>query len=287
MIALVLSILCSTAIFVLFKLFEKHRINIFQAIVVNYFTAFGIGILFFASDWEPAAMHAPNWIYFVFVSSLLFIGLFLIMGISSQKNGVASTSVAVKMSMAFSMILMIVLYGESLNFLKILGILLALLGVMLVSFSGAKNSKRNSAWMLLFLFVGSGMLDFVLNYAQKNVLGVLSPALFSAFGLGCAGLIGLIILLYQLVKKRQQIHFKSILAGIVLGIPNFFSIYLLLLSYKTTGLNDSSVLALTNVGVVVCSALIGFSFFKESRSSLKFLGLVASISAIVSLYFAN
>ena len=45
MIYLILSILSSTAIFVLFKLFNKYNIDTLQAIVVNYFTAFAFGII--------------------------------------------------------------------------------------------------------------------------------------------------------------------------------------------------------------------------------------------------
>lgn len=287
MIALVLSIACSASIFVLFKLFEKYRINIFQAIVMNYFTAFLIGILLFGGHWKSDLLNDPQWLNFVLLASILFIGLFLVMGYSSQRNGVASTSVAVKMSMAFSMILMIMAYSERLSPLKLTGIILALVGVLLVSVSRKTTNAANSSWMLIFLFVGSGTLDFVLNYTQKNVLGSLSPALFTAFGLGCAGLISMIILIVQVLRGEEKINFRSSIAGVLLGIPNYFSIYFLLLSYKTTGLSDSSVLALTNVGVVICSAIAGFLFFKEKRSTQKILGLLAALTAIVSLYFAE
>ena len=62
------------------------------------------------------------------------------MGVSSQKNGVALTSIAVKMSMAISMMFMIVLYRESLSILKITGIIFAFLGVFLVTFSNNQNA---------------------------------------------------------------------------------------------------------------------------------------------------
>jgi hypothetical protein len=46
------------------------------------------------------------------------------------------------------------------------------------------------------------MLDFILNFVQKYELGVLTPSLFSAFGFGIAGCIGLSILIVQILKKK-------------------------------------------------------------------------------------
>lgn len=288
MIPLIFSIFSSSLIFVIFKLFPKYRIDTFQAIVFNYFTAFICGILLFGHEWKEEALQVGNWPWFVGIAGILFISLFMLIGKSSQKNGVALTSIAVKMSMAISLMFVIILYRESLSFLKISGITLAFLGVFLVTFTRSNEKKDKSAtWMLLILFIGSGFLDFLLNYVQKFELIFLSPSLFSAFGFGVAGIIGLSILLFQLFTKKAILSYRSILAGIILGIPNYFSIYLLILSYKSTGWNDSTVLAITNVSVVMISALIGFLAFKENTTARKIIGLIAAIAAIVLLYFAN
>ena len=288
MIPLIFSILCSSLIFVIFKLFPKYQIDTFQAIVFNYFTAFICGIALFGNEWKSQALSTGNWPMLVVLSGVLFISLFLLMGKSSQQNGVALTSIAVKMSMAISMLFMIVLYKESLSVLKITGIALAILGVFLVSFSQSDEKKENSAvWMLFFLFVGSGFLDFILNYVQRYELHFLTPSLFSAFGFGVAGIIGLGSLIFQIRTGKTTFSPRSILAGIVLGIPNYFSIFLLMLSYKSTGWNDSTVLAITNVSVVILAALVGFLSFKENVTVRKILGLLAAIAAIVILYFAN
>ena len=254
----------------------------------NYFTAFICGIALFGNEWNNKALSAGNWPLFVLLSGVLFISLFLLMGKSSQQNGVALTSIAVKMSMAISVLFMIVLYKESLSVLKIMGVALAILGVFLVSFSQSKDKKVNSAlWMLFFLFIGSGFLDFILNYVQRYELQFLSPSLFSAFGFGVAGIVGLGSLIFQIRSGNTKFSPRSVIAGIVLGIPNYFSIFLLMLSYKSTGWSDSTVLAITNVSVVMLAALIGFLAFKENVTVRKVFGLSAAIAAIVILYFAN
>jgi drug/metabolite transporter (DMT)-like permease len=286
---LILSILCSSIIFVLFKLFPRFGVDTFQAIVFNYVTAFLCGILFFGHEWNPHALESGNWPLFVLLAAALFISLFILMGLSSQKNGVAMTSIAVKMSMAISLILMIVLYNEDLGWMKVAGIALAFTGVFLVSYTGKSNNSaaKSEVWMLATLFIGSGILDFILNYVQKHHLEHLTPSLFSAFGFGGAGLIGFAILMTQIFRKQASLSIKNIVAGVALGIPNYFSIYLLMESYRSTGWNDSTVLAVINVSIVMISSVIGFIAFKENVTIKKIIGLVAAIAAIVVLYLAS
>jgi drug/metabolite transporter (DMT)-like permease len=288
MIALLFSVLCSSFLFVLFKLFPKYNIDTFQAIVVNYFTAFLCGIILFKNEWKTEVMDNLDWIYYAIGSAVLFISLFILMGKSSQSNGVAQTSVAVKMSMAVSVVCMILWYNEPLSFWKIGGVLLACTGVYLVSKNSNKEEKSSSAtWMLPVLFLGSGALDFLLNYVQNYHLEVLTPSLFSAFGFGIAGIIGSFFLAIKVIRKRAQLEWRNVIAGIFLGIPNFFSIYLLIVSYTSTGWDDSSVLAIINVSVVLISAVLGFIVFRERVSLSKILGLVAAIAAILFLFLSN
>ena len=288
MIALAGTIISSTLIFVIFRLFEKYKVDTFQAIVFNYFTAFICGFLLYSNEFSSKIWIQLDWIPYTFLVSLLFISLFFLMGQSSQKNGVAITSVAVKMSLAVSMVGMILIYNEALTLLKITGILLALAGVLLVSISKNTSSNSNSSWkMLLVLFIGSGILDLTLNYTQQHVLNELTPALFSSFGFGIAGIIGSFVIIYQMVFKSVQIKLKNIIAGIILGIPNYFSIFLLLKTYEFIDLTNSSILAIVNVSVVVFSAIFGFVIFRELFTTQKAIGLLASILAILSLYFAS
>jgi drug/metabolite transporter (DMT)-like permease len=164
---------------------------------------------------------------------------------------------------------------------------MAIIGVLLVSFDKSSSKQKPVIWMLLVLFFGSGMLDFVLNFVQKYMLTNLTAALFSAIGFGIAGFFGVIMLVNSVFRKQTQLSLKNVFAGICLGIPNFFSIYLLITAYSSTGWSDSTVLAVVNVSIVITSAILGFIAFKEALSKQKLLGLVCSILAIGLLYAAN
>ena len=288
MIALAGTIISSTLIFVIFRLFEKYKIDTFQAIVFNYFTAFICGVVLYYHELSLEIWKDLNWLPYTLLVSILFISLFFVMGKSAQKNGVAMTSISVKMSLAVSMIGMILIYNETITLFKIIGILLALSGVLLISFEKNKSgTSTNSLKMLLILFIGSGILDLSLNYTQQHVLIHLTPALFSSFGFGLAGVTGTLILIYQAYFKSVSIKFKNIVAGIILGIPNYFSIFLLLKSYEVIDYTNSSILAIVNVSVVVFSAVFGFVIFREIFTVKKGIGLIASLSAILFLYLAS
>jgi drug/metabolite transporter (DMT)-like permease len=290
MIYLIASILISSLIFVIFKLFKKYKIDTLQAIVFNYLIASACGLLIYGKDLKQEAFQNAEWFPFVIISGFLFIASFLVMGFSSQRNGVAMTSVAVKMSMAISILLMIVVYGEKITFLKIFGIILAILGVLLMSVNKKNEivvNKKPVLWMLLFLFIGGGMLDFVLNYSQNNVMTHIPSSIFSAFGFLVAFSIGLIVLLYTFIKKTKKFKWKNLIAGIALGIPNYFSILFLITSYSKLDWDDSTILAVTNISIVIISAFTGFIAFREELTVRKIIGLCSAVIAILCLYLGS
>ena len=265
---------------------DRFNIGTFQAIVANYFTAFLCGILMHVNECSTDSFVHLEWLPFVSLSAVLFITLFIMMAISAQKNGIAATSVAVKMSMAVSMLGMIFIYNEVISCAKLVGIFCALIGVFLIASSGEKSNKSNAAYMLIVLFIGSGLLDLNLNYAQNHVFNHISSSIFTAYGFAAAGTIGVVVHIIQRFRgKSQPIKAKNLIAGFLLGIPNYYSIYFLLESYQILTWQDSSILAVVNVSVVLLSVIIGFIVFKEVISKRKLIGILAALIAIFLLYF--
>ena len=111
MVIIGLSILSSSIIFVVFKLFKRYRVDTFQAIVFNYFTACAIGLLLFRNEWNPSSLEHIEWLAPMLICSVLFISHLIIMGLSSQNNVVSSTTIAYKMSIALSLVLMILCHN--------------------------------------------------------------------------------------------------------------------------------------------------------------------------------
>jgi drug/metabolite transporter (DMT)-like permease len=281
MISISIAVITVTWIFILFKLFPKYNINTFQAVVFNYLAAFCCGIILYGNQITQKIVIHYEWMIWAIICGALFISLFFLMGKSSQNNGVSLTTVVVKMSMAFSMILMIIIYHETLTIYKIAAISLALVGIFFLSKEKQNSEKKNNDKILLIiLFIGCGLLDFVLNYVQNFKLQYISSPLFSAFGLGLAGVIGCLILIIKSFKRKEKVTFKNIVAGILLGVPNYFSIYYLIHSYEVLDLPDSTVLALLNVLSVLASLVAGYFMFKEKITWLKSVGIICCLISI-------
>lgn len=281
MIALLGTIISSSLLFIIFRLFPKYRIDTTQAIVFNYFTAFTTGILFSGLNPSIPELVHSGLIPWLLLCGFLFISLFISMGFSSQQNGIGITSVAVKMSLALSGISFMFIHNEPFSSIKIGGLLVAITGIILITQQPGKQYENRNYGMILYLFIGSAGLDVVLNAIKMYYANGYPDALFTAFGFLFAGIIGLLWLVIRWLKTKQKIALRNIIAGIVLGIPNYFSIYFLVKAYESTVWSNSAVLAVMNISIVGLAALLGILIFRESVTLKKLIGLGLSILAIL------
>jgi drug/metabolite transporter (DMT)-like permease len=270
-------------------LFDVLKINTFQAIVVNYLTAAILG--FYLSNNSVSFQQIPSqpWFLGAFLLGIMFILVFNVMALTSQKNGLSVASVSSKMSVVIAIIFGVWYYEESIGLVKLIGILLALVAVYLTSIK-EKNEivKKNKDFLFpVLLFFGSGAIDTSLKYVETSFVAEGGVPLFSATIFGCAFGLGVIVLLYQKVKGILSFEFKSILGGILLGVPNYFSIVYLLKALSTEGMESSTAFTLNNVGIVILSTLFGLFIFKEKLISKNWFGIIIAIVSIILIMSVN
>ena len=273
---LILSIVSTTLVFVIFKLFSKFKINNLKAIITNYFTAHFIGTLH-AGGYNPVEVFNSNWIWVALILGGLFISLFNLMALTAQKNGVSVASVANKMSVVIPVFIAIAIFGENASLIKGLGIALACIGVWLTSSKASTGSRSNNLLFPIVLFLGSGILDAIFVYATKELLSG-NENLFSAMIFLFAGLMGVS---YLIVKKDFRFKLKDILWGIVLGSINYFSIYFVLKALTNSPWESSVVFPINNMAIVGVSSVVSLLLFKEKLSLKNWGGILVSILAIV------
>ena len=286
---LLISICISSFLFVIFKLFDVLKVNTFQSIVVNYFVAAVLG--FYLSNNSVSFQEIPNqpWFIGAFLLGIMFILVFNVMALTSQKNGLSVASVSSKMSVVIAIVFGVWYYEESLGFIKLLGILLALIAVYLTSVKEKKETtvKQVSLLFPILLFFGSGAIDTSLKFIETRFVEEGGVPLFSATIFGCAFILGMIILLYQIIRGAFRLEFKNILGGILLGVPNYFSIVYLLKALSTDGMESSTAFTLNNVGIVILSTLFGLFIFKEKLIWKNWLGIVIAIVSILLVMSTN
>jgi uncharacterized membrane protein len=74
--------------------------------------------------------------------------------------------------------------------------------------------------------------------------------------------------------------FKDILAGIGLGLPNYFSIYFLIGALRSD-IANTKVFILNNVAIVLISTLLGILFFNEKLLKKNWIGIGLAVISII------
>jgi drug/metabolite transporter (DMT)-like permease len=279
MIDLWLSIACSSILVTFFKLFGKYNIQNLQAIVVNYLTAAISGYLLF--PFSIKEIISGEWMIHGIILGIVFISIFLVMALTTQKVGMAVTSIAGKMSMIVAILVGDIFLNEKIQLIQWIGITIALIAVFAISYQ--KERKIDKAWILLLpviLFTGSGFIDSYMFIAQKMILSKndFVPFISTVFFFAFIG--GFIYLVYEKFTSRIQLDYKSGIAGIILGLFNWGSLFFLL-----RALQQGSVvmIAFNNIGIVVATAFIGILIFKEKYTSINYAGIILSVLSIILL----
>ena len=285
---LIATILCNAILTVIFKLFEKFGVNTLQAIVFNYWTCVITGSIFLGSFPISAASTSEPWLPWALLAGAGFIGLFNLLGYCTQKDGITTTTVANKISLVIPVLFSVLLYGETATWLKIIGILLAFPAVYFTTRVRDEAGKKQEFFWPALLFIGSGLLDTLVKFIEQRFLH--TPLLASVFTIhvfAVAGCIGLLIIGTLLLRRRIKLSFKNVIAGIILGVPNYFSIYYFIRFLNSDVMQSSAAIPVNNIAIVMVSAITAMIFFKEKPERYRVIGLLLSIVSIVLIAFAD
>jgi len=284
MIYILLSILSSTSIFVIFKFVDLKKLDALNIIIINYFIATSIGFLLFFNKFINlfSQFDISSYILSAIIGIFFFIG-FILLEKTIKTSGLSITSVASKMSVVIPIIFSIVFYNETINYLKITGIILALISIFMIVYRKNNHKKEIITLLPLLLFVFMGTIDSFIKYAQvhifdKDVNAIIFTSLLFFFSFISS-------LIYYIINKKQTKIIKSntIIFGSALGLVNFSSIYFLIKAFDTNIFNSSVIFGINNTAIVVLSILIGLLFFKEKITKFNFAGIIVSIIAITIL----
>ncbi len=294
MLFLIGSIIFTSYLTLSFKVLERYRINNLQAIVFNYFTCVAVGILVDGkSPIKADSLHEP-WISWSVVLGCLFVFMFNVVAFTTQKMGVAVASVTNKLSLVIPFIFSIYLYNESAGFLKIAGIVVAMLAVIFTCWPekdhvlAGSHKKVNSFLLIglpLVMFVGSGLMDTMIKYIESSFLDEANKNAFLITTFLIAGSVGLFILLSLMLIGKIKFDYRAVIAGVAIGIPNYVSIWCLVRVLRDYAGNSSTIMPINNMGIVLFSTVLAFFLFKERLTKLNWAGIILSMIAIAVIAY--
>jgi hypothetical protein len=285
MLYLILSILSNVGILLVFRIAGLRKVHALSMVVVNYLIATILGITVFLLDGKALRLNnlEPNFYFVTIVIGVLFMLLFLVVQSSSNKAGMAITSVAAKLSVLIPVIVSLFIDPlDTLNITKVVGLSVMFLAVVLIIYNPNLLLKRKLEFFLpLVLFLGMGVLDSVVKTSQQFVIGEERVPLFTLLSFFVAGISGTTLII---IRKEigNLFNAKNALFGLALGVFNYGSLIFLV---KTLNLNlsmneflDSSrIFMLNNIGIIILSVLIGVIVFRERLHTFNYLGLLLSL----------
>lgn len=290
MVYILITILLVTSFFIIFRLFELFKVDAFQAILSNYFTCLILGAITSGglnNQFFELSVHRP-WFPIALGIGLLFLLTFFLISLTVRKVSTTVATLANRTSLVIPVFANIFIYpekGSEFTLLNYIGLILAIIAIIFASVKqGSSKLKSKHFYLPLLIFLLGGIIDTTINVV--NFTYSLEPGfeLFPFMAFISASLGGSIILTYQVIRKRRQIFLKNIFAGILLGLPNFFSLYFLLLALNAQDNDGARVFTVTNIGIILLTSLIAFLAFKEKLSSLNLTGIALAILAILLIY---
>jgi len=285
-----ISIILNVVLITIFKLYNRFDIDNLAAITINYFTCYLTAAVYIGDLPTSFSTLTESWFYPAIILSVVFIAIFNLTAICTQQLGMAKTIVYQKMSLIAPALIGLTFYGEIFSWQKSAGILLAigavycLSGLKPNSKSGKLLGNRYGIFGIL-VFLGSCLIDGSLYLLEAKQIVANADVNFVAHLFLFAGIFGALFIILKKTRHAQiTIGTKEILGGIALGIPNFFTIYLIF-KILDLGFEGSSFFPIQNVGILALATLTGILIFKERLSRLNIIGLVMALLTIILLSY--
>jgi len=264
----------------LFKQFAGKDVRISKIILINYLICALIGILqmgFVVFDFTQFGSGIP-----AVVIGILFVAGFNAFGNAVALNGISLATVIQKLSVGLTVVVAL-LIGEKLNVYQWVGFILSLIAIVVIFYRKNKDKSihKNDFGRLYLLatLILSAIIEIGFLFIHKNenqnpsFEWIFTTRVFiSAF---------IASLIYNWVSiPNKKINSEEITGGILLGIPNFFSI-LFLNKALGSGMQGSVFYPILNCSVILLSSIIGAWMFREHFSRQKIIGLLLALASIL------
>ena len=288
MIYLVLAIISSASIALVFKFFGSREGNRYSMILGNYLTCIVISLIM--TGGPGALVHAAPVTYVCgAVGGLLFVLGLVFMQSSVSVNGATLTSAFGKLGVMVPLAFSFLIFKEQPEIIQIIGIVIALAALVLInspekenlSEDEEKHEVKNYSFALLILtFLGNGMSDSMAKVFEQ--VGPRSDdRIFISVVFCMAAVISTFLAFREYRNTGYPVRPKELLAGVAVGVPNYFCSFFLLAS--VTKLPSFLVYPIFSTGTIIVVMLVSTILFKERPTGKQMAGIGMILLALVLL----
>jgi drug/metabolite transporter (DMT)-like permease len=281
MVYTLLCICCTTSLGALFKWAEQYQVRHSAIIPINYFICFFIGFLH--TGYSITAELSTEWLFYAIGLGCLFVIGFSSYAKSIQLAGLPIATLFQKISIILT-VSMAILLGDSLNTVQIIGMFLGLASlyfILNIHDSEKRVRYKYLGFLMITFFVASGIEIIFIIINKTFQFSTTLKLIFSSYIFLVAGILGLLAFFFMI--KSIHITKNELAFGICLGIPNFYSIYFLMMALDHE-MNASIFFPLLNCSVIMLSTILGKYLFKETLNRNQIIGIVLAMISIFVIY---
>lgn len=296
---LILAILCSSSIAMIFKISEGNNLNRYVVTSSNYFIAFTISLIIAISkglfrSYKGIFLVMGNEMKGVFLNgqtftsnamfawamiSGLIAGVFFFLSFLYYQKSVKSSGAALsgtfsKLGILVPMVFSIFLWGEIPTVLQGIGIILSLGSIVAINLSKESIGTSNLRGSLVLLFFFGGIAEF-----SNKIFQQYGDSYYKDLFLFFVFLSAFIISFIFILIKNRRVSIKDIFTGFLVGIPNMFSSFFLILSLNY--LNTSTAFTIYSTGSMLCINACSCLFFNERLSRRELFCTVVIFLSII------
>ena len=298
MLYFLLAVIFTVALYLIMRAYPRYRIHSFHAIVFNYYSCVATGLLLSPdlSRYTQVQWTSTGTLLTLALGTM-FVIAFVLIGQTTQKVSVTAGSLAANMSLVIP-----VLFGlfdfknanKDYTLLNYLGLVLALVALAL----GAIQKKNKSAadspatplnWLALSLplltFLATGTNNTLINYLSMSYYQPADVTTFMVISCVGAVMVGTLLLLFRVIFQKERVSGRSLVGGLILGVPNFLSFYFLLKALGAFGNSAAFVFPIYNILTMMASAAAAWLFFREKLNPLNRVGLLLAVIAIILISY--
>jgi len=271
----IISVLCSVSVAHVLRYAKKHFTSVIVVITVNY--AIAALVALFQANLEGLSVFT---LISGCITGILFIANFYIYAESVKENGIGASVAAMRTSLIIPVGSSVLFFNESLEVQEILAGIIIVVSMYLLQSKTQESTtiqQKNRTWLLLILFVLSGLADFSAKLFHENKSGLENPYTFMFIVFTVSFITGMVFLL----KEKRKIQQREILTGIALGIPNLFSSIFLI--QALANLPAVIVYPFANIAVIVFGTLLGYFYWKDKLQQKQWFGIGLAVSALIIL----
>ena len=283
MLFLMLAVISSASMTLVLKWFRDQKGNRYGIILGNYLTCVAVAFLFLPERGQ--VIHGSQLTLLLgVIGGVLFIAALVSMQKSVQLSGAAMTAAFSKLGLIVSLLVSILWFHERPRLAQLFGLILVLTALYLLhSTPGARKrtGTAGSAFFLLLLTMtangGGGAMSKIFEELGRGEESVL----YFFWVFSTAAVLAAVLAILEYRRTGKRIVPKELAAGALVGVPNYFSSFLLLRSLQK--LPSILVFPMFSTGTILLVLIVSALLFRERLTRRQLIGIALILAALVLL----